>query len=97
MRRLAAALGLGATLLVAGCGQKGPLYLPDKNVRVITTPQAQPPPKQPAPEQATAAQPAPQQSGAAPPSAAVPQSASPVPPQPEDKNGDSEAPKQPRR
>ena len=34
---------LGAAALLAGCGQKGPLYLPDKNTRVITTPPAAPP------------------------------------------------------
>ena len=38
---------LGATALLAGCGQKGPLYLPDKNTRVITTPAT--PPAAPAP------------------------------------------------
>jgi predicted small lipoprotein YifL len=42
-----ALLLLCATALLAGCGQKGPLYLPDKNTRVITTPA--PPPPAPAP------------------------------------------------
>jgi len=37
----------GAVLLVCGCGQKGPLYLPDKGGKVVTSPPA-----------ATAAQPA---------------------------------------
>jgi predicted small lipoprotein YifL len=37
----AAGLLPGMLLLLAGCGQKGPLYLPDKNPAVITTP-AQP-------------------------------------------------------
>jgi predicted small lipoprotein YifL len=27
-----------AVLAAAGCGQKGPLYLPDKNAKVVTTP-----------------------------------------------------------
>ena len=37
MRRL---LGLMACVLVgiAGCGQRGPLYMPDKNARVVTHP-----------------------------------------------------------
>ncbi|HVP34701.1 MAG TPA: lipoprotein [Steroidobacteraceae bacterium] len=34
-RRLLLAL---AVLAAAGCGQKGPLYLPDKNATVVTTP-----------------------------------------------------------
>jgi predicted small lipoprotein YifL len=32
---------LGVLLLLAGCGQKGPLYLPDKSPSVVTTPPAQ--------------------------------------------------------
>ena len=34
--------GLVLSLLagVAGCGQRGPLYLPDKNARVVTRPAA---------------------------------------------------------
>ena len=32
---------IAAVALVAGgCGQKGPLYLPDKNAKVVTTPAA---------------------------------------------------------
>ena len=34
-----------AALLTVGCGQKGPLYLPDKNAKVVTTPAAPPAPK----------------------------------------------------
>jgi predicted small lipoprotein YifL len=48
--RLSAVLAAGAALALAGCGQKGPLYLPDKNARVITTTPA--PQPQSAPEQA---------------------------------------------
>jgi len=29
---------LGAALTLSGCGQKGPLVLPDKNAQVITSP-----------------------------------------------------------
>ncbi len=39
-------------LLLAGCGQKGPLYLPDKKkakVPATQQPQTQTPPAQPAP------------------------------------------------
>ena len=37
------ALGVAAALmtLLSGCGQKGPLYLPDKNAAIVTAP-AQP-------------------------------------------------------
>jgi predicted small lipoprotein YifL len=52
------------TLAVGGCGQKGPLYLPDKNAKVVTSP-ATPKPKansqdqdsQPQPQQPQAPQP----------------------------------------
>jgi predicted small lipoprotein YifL len=36
MRR--AALVAGVVLVLAGCGQKGPLYLPDQKPAVVTTP-----------------------------------------------------------
>ena len=41
-RRAWPLLGLAAgTLLgVAGCGQRGPLYMPDRNARVVTRPAA---------------------------------------------------------
>jgi predicted small lipoprotein YifL len=41
-RQLWPLLGLAAcTLLgVAGCGQRGPLYMPDRNARVVTHPAA---------------------------------------------------------
>ena len=29
---------VGVSLVVAGCGQKGPLFLPDKNASVVTRP-----------------------------------------------------------
>ena len=34
---------LAATLALAGCGQKGPLYLPEKGGAVVTTPATTPP------------------------------------------------------
>ena len=37
MRRGRLLLAL-AVLAAAACGQKGPLYLPDKNAKVVTTP-----------------------------------------------------------
>jgi predicted small lipoprotein YifL len=41
---------VGASLVVAGCGQKGPLFLPDMNASVVTRPA-------PAPATTTPAQP----------------------------------------
>lgn len=50
-------------LLLSGCGQKGPLYLPDRNGTVVTSPPANPPGAQPqAPADGTAPQTAPTQS-----------------------------------
>jgi predicted small lipoprotein YifL len=34
-----------AALLITGCGQKGPLYLPDAASEVVTRPTATPPPE----------------------------------------------------
>ena len=64
MRRALCLSALGAALLAAGCGQKGPLYLPDRNAPVVTAPATQPQPSPgesaPAsPAQAPAAQPKP--------------------------------------
>jgi predicted small lipoprotein YifL len=55
--RFAALLGVGAALTLTACGQKGALYLPDKNAQVVTTAAAPPVPEQSAP--ATPATPAP--------------------------------------
>jgi tyrosine-protein kinase Etk/Wzc len=46
-----AALGAAAALtaLLSGCGQKGPLYLPDKNAAVVTAPAQPAPPATTAP------------------------------------------------
>jgi len=59
MKRATWMLAGAVTLLLAGCGQKGALYLPDKNAQVVTTPAASPPPPaQPAPAPPTPATPA---------------------------------------
>ena len=52
--KYASLLAAAAALAVGGCGQKGPLYLPDKGAKVVTTPA--PPAAPPAP---TASQPTP--------------------------------------
>ncbi len=59
MKRAGWLLAGGAALLAAGCGQKGALYLPDKNAQVITTPAAPSVPAQSAPQPPTPATPAP--------------------------------------
>ena len=38
MKQIAWILVACAGVLVAGCGQKGPLFLPDKNASVVTRP-----------------------------------------------------------
>jgi predicted small lipoprotein YifL len=64
-----AAFGAAAALaaLLSGCGQKGPLYLPDKNAAVVTAP------TQPAPPATTA----PATTAPAPTPAAAPDTAAP--------------------
>jgi predicted small lipoprotein YifL len=73
-----------AALATGGCGQKGPLYLPDKGGRVVTS----------APT-ATQAQPAPPAAApaAAPPESAAP--AAPAPPKPADKDKTQDQDSQP--
>ena len=39
MRR-AGLLAAAVALALGGCGQKGPLYLPDKNAKIVTSPAA---------------------------------------------------------
>ncbi len=41
---VAAPVAVCAALVLAGCGQKGPLYLPEKGGAVVTTPAQAPPP-----------------------------------------------------
>jgi len=73
---------IAATLALAGCGQKGPLYLPEKGGAVVTAPATAPPaqPSQPSPA------PQPQSTGAAPPAE------TPAPPKKSDKDGDQQSP-----
>jgi predicted small lipoprotein YifL len=54
-----AAFGAAAALaaLLSGCGQKGPLYLPDKNAAVVTAPALPAPPATTAPATTPAAAP----------------------------------------
>jgi len=84
LKRAGWLLAGGAALLLAGCGQKGALYLPDKNAQVVTIPAAPPTPTQSAPSQ-----PAPEPQSA--PASTPP--ATPAPPKPGDKSDDSETPR----
>lgn len=68
---------LGAAVTLAGCGQKGPLVLPDKNAQVTTSPAPA------APSEAAPAQ-SPPAPATAPPTTA---------PKPDDPSEDSQAPK----
>jgi len=75
---------LAATLALAGCGQKGPLYLPEKPGAVVTAP----PPPPAAPGQPPQPSPAPgPQSTAEPPPADVA-----APPKKSDKDEDAQTP-----
>jgi len=38
MKKVICALVVCGSVVIAGCGQKGPLYLPDKNASVVTRP-----------------------------------------------------------
>ena len=58
MKRTAWILAGGLVALLAGCGQKGALYLPDKNAQVVTTAAAPPVPAQSAPSAPAPATPA---------------------------------------
>ena len=49
MRRVPWIFAGAVALLLAACGQKGALYLPDKNAQVVTTAAAPPAPAQSAP------------------------------------------------
>jgi len=81
---------LAATLALAGCGQKGPLYLPEKPGAVVTAPATAPAPPPPpaAPGQPPQPSPAPGPQGAAePPPADVA-----APPKKSDKDEDPQTP-----
>ncbi len=55
MKTAICAFVIGGAALVAGCGQKGALYLPDKNAAVVTRPAGSgtAAPQQPAPNTTT--------------------------------------------
>jgi predicted small lipoprotein YifL len=65
----------GAMLMLAGCGQKGPLYLPPKSGAVVTAPAttpAPPPPTTPGQPPQPSPAPQPQSSGEPPPTDIAP-------------------------
>jgi len=61
--RAPALISLGVLVLLAACGQKGALYLPDKNAAVVTSPAATAPATAPPTAPAPAANPAPKKPG----------------------------------
>jgi len=69
----AAALTVSAILLLGGCGQKGPLYLPEKSGTAVTSPRSPPAavpagqPQQPSPAPQPQSTPDSPPAGAAPP------------------------------
>lgn len=75
-----------AALAAGGCGQKGPLYLPDKNVKVVTTPASAAPAQETTPPAQPQTSP-PAQSG--PPADAAQPAATPAPKR-EDKDQDQD-------
>jgi predicted small lipoprotein YifL len=101
MKRLTWILIACAGVIAAGCGQKGPLVLPDKNAKVITrpggsgttapaTPPEQTPPGQTAPAQS------PQDSAPQPPPESTSQGPNGTTKPPSDKNDDSQSKPTPR-
>ena len=79
MRLTALLLVPAAALVLAGCGLRGPLYLPEKSGAVVTAPAATPT-APPAPSAPTQAEPAP------------PASAAPAPQKKTDEDQDSQSP-----
>ncbi len=73
-RLLAAGVVACVAFLTAACGQKGPLYLPEKGGAVVTAPAEAPPPPPVPPGQPPAPSPAPepQSSPQAPPAGTAP-------------------------
>ena len=53
MKAVVGTLVVCGSIIVGGCGQKGPLYLPDKNASVVTRPAGanNPAPAEPVPAQ----------------------------------------------
>ena len=87
MKQLSWILMVGACLVTAGCGQKGPLYLPDKNASVVTRPA-----NSGATTTAPATQSAPASGATAPNNAPAPPASTPTPAKPpQDKNGSDDS------
>jgi len=93
LRRATACLAASVALALAGCGQKGPLYLPEKGGAVVTSPSGSaapaPPPAPSAPGQPQ--EPAPT---AEPQSTPEPAPTAPsAPPKKSDEDQDSQSPR----
>jgi predicted small lipoprotein YifL len=68
----AAALTVSAGLLLGGCGQKGPLYLPEKRGTAVTSPPSPPAPVPAGQPQQPSPAPQPQSTPESPPPGAAP-------------------------
>lgn len=68
----AAALTVTALLLLGGCGQRGPLYLPEKRGTVVTSPPSPPAPVPAGQPQQPSPAPQPQSTPESPPAGAAP-------------------------
>jgi predicted small lipoprotein YifL len=93
LRHVAACAAASAALALSACGQKGPLYLPEKGGAVVTSPAATapaPPPPPNAPGQPPQIPPAPEPQSTPEP---VPSSSTPAPPKKSDENEDSQSPR----
>jgi len=55
MRKVLAAVSVAGLFVLAGCGQKGPLYLPDQGGEVVTRPAGQTQSQETAPQPSTQA------------------------------------------
>jgi predicted small lipoprotein YifL len=92
LRHAAAGVAASAALALSGCGQKGPLYLPEKPGAVVTSPAATPP--APPPPPSAPGQP-PQPPPAAEPQSTpepAPTSSTPAPAKKSDQDKDSQSP-----
>jgi len=83
-----AALAAAAALTLVGCGQKGPLYLPEKGGAAVTAPAETPPPPATPPGQPPRPSPAPQPQSTPEP----PPTDTPLPPKKSDQDDEQQKP-----
>lgn len=84
--RLTAVVAVGAMLALSGCGQKGPLYLPDKKKGTVVTGGAA------APAQPVSVQPTPAPEAQPAPGLTLPPTPAPEPQKKDSQDSDSQTP-----